>query len=91
MSARGDGRDEFYRFAIVLENICEGLWFEGNRASHKLRNIVTFQELAMVVGISTRQFERFCSLSVFVNMGKKRTGIVTIIPATAEYHPFAVR
>ena len=77
-------------FSIAFEDIGEGLGLNRNGASHEFWDIIALQEQTMIIGIGTRQFERFCANSFFVDVGEERTGIVAIVSATAEYHPFAV-
>ena len=48
---------------------------------HELRNVVAFHETPVLVGHFLRQFKRFASLSVPVDMCYERPGIVAVIAA----------
>lgn len=82
--------DIFHRFAFLFEGVGKLLGGDGDRAMHELRDVVTLQQLTMPVGIGTGQFEGLAATAVAVDMGDERTGVVAVVAAAAEHHPFAV-
>ena len=82
--------DILHRFTIAFQYVSKVLRTDGDGASHELRDVVATHELTVVVRISARQFEGFCPMTFFVDMGNERTGIVAIIATTTEHHPPSV-
>ena len=82
--------DILYRLGIFLDGVSKPLWTDGHRPPHELRNIVAFQELPMIVGVGTRQFERLAPPPVGIDVCNKRARVVAIISAAAEHHPPSV-
>lgn len=77
-------------FSVTLEGIGKGLGRDGYGASHEFGDIVAPHELAMIVRISTRQFERLGALSVLIDMSDERTCILPVVASAAENNPSSI-
>ena len=76
--------------AVTLEHISKGMGLDSDRATHELWDVIALHKLKMIVGIGTRQFERLCAVSVFINVCEEGTGIGPVMSAAAEHHPFTI-
>ena len=82
--------DVFHGSGVLLEYVGKLLRLDGDRSSHELRDVVTLEQLTMLVGIIARQFEGFGAATVVIDMGDEGTSVVGVVSATAEHDPFAV-
>ena len=82
--------DVFHWSGVLFEDVGKLLWLDGDRAPHKLRDVVTLEQLTMLVGIGARQFEGFGAATVFIDMGDEGASVVGVVSAAAEHHPFAI-
>ena len=82
--------DIFHRNGLLLDGLGKLLWFDAHRPSHQLWHIIAFQELAVIVGVGARKFERFATLPFVVDMSDEGTSVVAIISPAAEHHPSSI-
>ena len=82
--------DIFHWYGLLLDDLGELLWLDVHGTSHQLWHVIALQELAVIVGVGTRKFERLSSSSIVVDMCDERARVVAIIAPAAEDHPFAV-
>jgi len=75
---------------FTFKDIGEGLRSDGDRAMHKLWNVVALHGEAMSIGTGHREFERTGGITLCIDMGDERTGEGTIVATTAEDDPPAI-
>lgn len=76
--------------AVGFQNVGEGLGLDGDGTAHEFGNVVTLEQLAVVVGVGAGQFKGFGGPSVGVDVGDKGTSEPSVVAAAAENHPPAV-
>ena len=75
---------------IPFQDIGDLMGSEGYFSLHEFRDVITAHELAVIVGVGSRQLERLGAFSVGIYMGNERTGIGTVVSAAADDDPSAV-
>lgn len=73
-----------------LQHVGKLLWRNLHRATHQLGDVIALHELAMIVWIPLRQFERLRTLALSVDVSNERTCVAAIVTSAAEHHPAAV-
>ena len=72
---------------IAFQGGSNALRADSDRTTHELGYVVALHELAMVVGISRWQFERFRTMPVLVHVGYEGARVYAIGTTTREHHP----
>ena len=72
---------------VALQYVGNLLRTKSDRAAHELRNVVALHELAVIVGVGTRQFEGLCATAVAVEVGNERTRVDTVGASAGEDDP----
>ena len=83
-------RHILHRHCVAFQDIGKLARSHGHRTLHEFRHIIAFHELPMIVGVAARQLEGLRPLAVFVDVGKERTCVLTVMSATAEHEPSTV-
>ena len=82
--------DVSHGLGILFQDISKVLGLDGDGTSHELRDVVTLQQLTVMVRIGTRQFEGLAATTIGIDMGNEWTGVVAVVAAAAEDDPLAV-